>query len=90
MGNFIDMTGEEIGQLTVVRMADERSPGGQIKWLCKCSCGNECAYTRSNLKSGKIKSCGCWQKYRLRRGYRFSPPGETYSYGLDLDESLGE
>ena len=39
MGNFIDLTGQKFGKLTVIRKAENPSEA-HIKWLCKCECGN--------------------------------------------------
>lgn len=48
-----DRTGERFGKLTVLRELG----GGKI--LCRCDCGNEKVINRSNVISGKVKSCGC-------------------------------
>ena len=48
-----DRTGERFGKLIVLRELG----GGKI--LCKCDCGNEKVINRSNVVSGKVKSCGC-------------------------------
>lgn len=58
MGNFIDLTGEVFGRLTVV----ERVPAkryGETRWRCKCACGNESITTTGRLRNGSAKSCGC-------------------------------
>lgn len=52
-----DLTGRGFGQLTVVRRAENRN--GRTCWLCRCSCGGEKEVTAHDLKSGKVKSCGC-------------------------------
>lgn len=53
MGYQIDMTGEVYWLLTVVEYFDNR------RWLCKCVCGNTTIVARSDLRCGKVKSCGC-------------------------------
>lgn len=57
-----NLIGKTFGKLTVI----ERYYGNNIKntrnkvvWLCKCECGNEKAVIVDDLKSGKVKSCGC-------------------------------
>jgi hypothetical protein len=55
MPNFIDLKGQQYGQLTPVRRLD----GTRTYWLCRCTCGNEKAVSRANLRSGSITSCGC-------------------------------
>lgn len=36
-------------------------------YLCKCKCGNEKIINIDNLKSGKTKSCGCYNKKLLQQ-----------------------
>lgn len=38
MGNVIDMTGKQIGNLLVVKRATN-SKNGTARWLCRCTCG---------------------------------------------------
>jgi 5-methylcytosine-specific restriction endonuclease McrA len=54
---FIDETGRQYSQLTVVeRMANK---GRRPAWLCSCSCGNRLIVRGESLRSGHTKSCGC-------------------------------
>ena len=39
MSNFIDLTGQKFGKLTVIKKV-EKSKNNRIKWICKCECGN--------------------------------------------------
>ena len=59
----IDLTGREFGLLTVIApVPREYGSDGRIKnlkWKCKCICGNYTEVTSSNLLSGDCKSCGC-------------------------------
>lgn len=59
-----DLTGERYGKLKVI------SYFGQINkktmWLCQCDCGNKKAIRGDSLTSGRTKSCGCFQKQRVR------------------------
>lgn len=59
--NFIDLTGEKFGRLTVVTRL-ENSKGGMSRWLCKCDCGKGTICYGSNLRRGLTKSCGCLAK----------------------------
>ncbi len=55
--NAIDETRHTYGALTVIapiRLKDQK----KICWHCKCSCGNEVAFSGSDLRSGKRTSCG--------------------------------
>lgn len=61
MPRFVDKTGERFGKLTVVSLYSRasRNPLKQIKWLCKCDCGNVVVVQSGNLATGNTKSCGC-------------------------------
>ncbi len=63
-----DMVGKTFGQLTVVAISTERKRTREIRWLCKCKCGQLTVVSGRNLRSGAVKSCGCVgrQKTRLR------------------------
>lgn len=56
---LINLTGKVYGKLTVTEVAGHQCK--QTTWKCKCECGNESIVAGNNLKSGKIKSCGCQQ-----------------------------
>jgi len=56
MSRRINIENERFGRL----IAKEYT--GDYKWKCVCDCGNV-AYVRSNaLRSGKTKSCGCYNR----------------------------
>lgn len=57
---FQDLTGQKFGKLTVIGK-DLNSNSVKIKWICKCDCGKvkQKSVTGCDLKSGKVKSCGC-------------------------------
>ncbi len=61
---YKDLTGQRFFWLTVIRKFDDPN-SKEVKWLCKCDCGNEVVVTAANLKSGNTKSCGCY--YRSER-----------------------
>lgn len=64
---FVDLTGQRFGHLTVVEFVGRRRhPGGGVSsmWKCQCECGNECIVSNSGLRSG-TQSCGC---KRIKRG----------------------
>lgn len=62
-----DITGQTIGNFTVLRIAREQSDGRTIKWQCRCNlCGSENNYiSASNLK--KQDSCGCLHESKGNR-----------------------
>lgn len=61
--NFIDETGKQYGELTVLYRA-ENNKSGRAMWHCRCSCGNELDVLGKSLRNGNTKSCGCYQRRR--------------------------
>lgn len=63
MPKFEDLTGKKFNRLTVTgRAEDYISPKGYrlVMWNCVCDCGNKSVVATAQLKSGKTKSCGCY------------------------------
>lgn len=61
------MIGKKYERLTIID--EKRDKHNFIYYLCKCDCGKEKWVYRSNLISGKTKSCGCYQKEKLKELY---------------------
>ena len=59
----IDLTGQRFGKLTVLEQDPNPyiDPAGrrELKWICKCDCGNTTSVTGKALRYGRAKSCGC-------------------------------
>lgn len=68
----IDETGNRYGGLTVISFVQMKPKG---KWLCKCDCGGEKLVYGSDLRSGKVTSCGC----RINSSV-LETPGTKYGY----------
>lgn len=75
MARFVDLVGNKFGKLTVIGRA-ENSKRGRIRWICQCDCGRikKKPTSTSDLKSGKVRSCGCI--------YYQSNAGRTKTHGL--------
>lgn len=58
MPAFINLTGMQFDRLTVIR-ADGVNEIGQVRWLCKCRCGNRVVVDSASLTRGLTRSCGC-------------------------------
>lgn len=58
---LINMTGKRIGYLTVIER-DGSDRRGHPLWKCQCDCGTMTYITGSNLRSGRVLSCGCYHK----------------------------
>jgi len=55
---YRDVSGQKFGLLTAVEPCG-RDKFGNVKWLCKCDCGNETTAVLGTLVHGSKKSCGC-------------------------------
>src|SRR5262245_49604639 len=62
--NRIDMTGQRVGRVTVLREAGYTN-NGAIRWLCLCDCGREFITTGKHLRKGETRSCGCVRYEKL-------------------------
>lgn len=58
MPNFIDLSGQKFGKLTVVRQVTN-SKCGKIRWLCRCRCGKFSIVISNHLRNGNSTTCGC-------------------------------
>lgn len=67
-----DLTGKGYGYLTVLKRVENKN--GRTCWLCRCECGKEKEVMARDLKSGKVKSCGC----------------HTYDYGHNRIDLTGQ
>ena len=56
---FIDLSGQQFGEWSVLYRADHNSVAGEILWVCQCSCGTIAEVHGRNLRSGHSTSCGC-------------------------------
>lgn len=63
-----DIAGVKYGKLTAIRYSHIKN--GKHFWICNCECGNVKALMKTQLVSGKRKSCGCYREER-----RLSPNG---------------
>lgn len=57
--NFKDETNNRYGRLTVLKQSDKKTKSRAIFWQCQCDCGNIIEVAGTDLRQGKIKSCGC-------------------------------
>lgn len=58
--------GKQFGRLEVIEKQEERTKSGQIRWKCKCQCGNEIITIAERLRNGQTRSCGCLSKDTAR------------------------
>lgn len=62
-----DLTGQKFGMLTVINRVVNK--GKQVRYLCRCDCGNEKIFYSTNLTRGLSTSCGCFRKENLSQLY---------------------
>lgn len=66
--NFKNIIGNKYGRLTVLRQVPHEY-NRKTAWICKCDCGNIGIFPGQSMKSGLIKSCGCFRtELRRRKG----------------------
>lgn len=53
---LIDETGNKYGTLTVISLTKDKN--NRTAWLCECDCGNKKIVRGSDLRKGKITTCG--------------------------------
>lgn len=58
----LDNIGKIFGRWTIIEFSHKDEKQRALYWKCKCVCGNEGIIRYSQLKQGKSKSCGCYQK----------------------------
>lgn len=65
-----DMTGQRIGNLTVIEQAGtiKRTNSAPAKWKCRCDCGNITIVEGTSLRRGSTKSCGCASRVYKKQG----------------------
>lgn len=54
-----DLIGQKFERLTVIEKTSKRK-NGAVVWLCKCDCGKYKEVTTADLRSGRVRSCGCY------------------------------
>ena len=60
--NAIDLKGSVFNYLTVIELSENRNKYGSLMWKCECFCGNFKDVPTTDLKKGRVKSCGCIRK----------------------------
>lgn len=70
----MDLSGQTFGSWTVVRRGEANS-NRELKWLCRCVCGNESQVVGSYLRAGKSTRCKLCSLADLRSRKRIKKPG---------------
>lgn len=72
----LELEGQKFGRLIVIERSSEKNSDGSFKWLCRCTCpkGKELLVSTTNLRLGRVESCGCLRSEAQRidlTGQRF-------------------
>lgn len=65
--NRLELSGVQVGFLTVLQMDSSKTTSGDNKWICICECGNKISISASRLNKGRINSCGCHKGDNFRK-----------------------
>jgi hypothetical protein len=76
-----DITGRRFGRLTALRSEGPASCW-QIRWVCRCDCGNEVSVFKNHLLSGQTRSCGCLRRDMMK--------GNNRRYGSTVEQKPEE
>lgn len=76
----VDMSGRRVGRLLVLR-ENGRANNGEVRWLCRCDCGNDFTATGANLR-GRTRSCGCLHAERIGALNRTHAGSQTHLYTI--------
>jgi len=75
----IDMRGTKWNRLTIPEDAIPEKRNKVLYWPCICDCGNTCLINGSLIRSGKTKSCGCYQKERASQASIKDLTGQVFN-----------
>ena len=88
MSKIKDETNNTYTYLTVLKRGPNSSDG-RARWICQCKCGNTVTVLGSNLRNGKTKSCGCYQKEQTSKASTINLIGKTIGNFTILDSIQG-
>ena len=74
----LQLQGQRFGLLIAERKTGEKNKRRHFLWECICDCGGKKIADGTDLKNGKVKSCGCLQK-KVLTDRRLDITGQTFS-----------
>lgn len=87
MPKKIDLTGQTINRLVVIREAG-RDKNGNVLWLCRClgkhgdDCGKEVVVRGDHLRDESTTSCGCYKRERVAEDHTTHGMCKTRLYSI--------
>ncbi len=79
--NLRSLPGEKFNYLTILEEVPSKNKDGRPYYLCLCDCGNTREVSQNNLRTGQVKSCGCYKlktPSNLRHGKSSHPLYDVY------------
>ncbi len=70
-----DLTGKKFGKLLILEKCG-KTRFNNIKWKCKCDCGNETIVVGSDIIRYNVKSCGCLKSQLAEKNPLWTGYGE--------------
>lgn len=77
-----NIIGQRFNRLVVIEDDGTRSSKGEIKWLCRCDCGNLYHALGYRLRNGRTKSCGCLNDEKKRERFKDLSGTETDNFKI--------
>jgi hypothetical protein len=71
-----DLVGQKFNRLKVIGFSHKKHSNNY--WYCICDCGIEALKNTTELKTGKIKSCGCLRRENHAKGTRAILEGRKF------------
>lgn len=69
-GNVKNLKGKTFGRLIVLQEVEKRDRWLNVRWLCKCQCGNIKIISSRALQNGNTRSCGCLKIDAIRKRFK--------------------
>ena len=86
--NTIDLTNQTFNYLTGLYKTNNLGPNTGSYWVFKCKCGNYVKIKSSDVRTGKTKSCGCYQKEQISKSCLKDLTGQRFGKLTVLSRDL--
>lgn len=82
MSRMIDIAGQRFGRLVAIEPTNELAINKSKLWVCNCDCGKVKEIRSSDLRFGKVVSCGCLKDEKTSRRFRKHGMSGTLIYDV--------
>lgn len=72
----LDLTGQRFGRLVAIEQVGRK--GNCLAWSCQCDCGKTHIVSSRHLRSGRIKSCGCFNREQASKRQTLDLTGQQF------------